>query len=264
MEKYMKKIVVDFNAESPLQTFFAKQGDINSRCLLIEPQLNGDKIDIRDCSVKLHVQRPDSQYFVIDGTTTEDGDIYVELTDDITCISGMAKCDIKLTSEDQILSSCLFHINIVKSVLYSNALPEMYGGSNVKNDTVIIPKGTTYHFNFSLVPNFKAKWLEAAKRSPVLPFEYKDKVFFGIKKNPSDKDYIFKKSFQVKIESTSNDLLKNGNFGVVLEAEDTNVTPGVYYYSITAKFANNSSGYFEIVPPTPLVIRNIMMEEGDF
>lgn len=278
MEKYTKKIIVDFNAEYPPQTIFVKQGDINSRCLSIEPQMNGDKIDIRSCDVEFHAQRPDRQFFIIQGTVTDEGNIYIELTDDIMRVDGMVKCDIKLIEEDQVLSSCLIHLNVVKSVQRrGEALLKDYGIQLPNEENMLsIPRGTTCQLPISLSRN--PKWNKAARRSGYIQFENNDYFFFGIKKNPYDKKYIFKKLIKiVDFSRGSDDWLdekaKCGSFNIKLTSEDTNIEPGIYYYSVVAELVSrdgksgcgtdNSEGFYEMLSPTPFRITELMIKESD-
>jgi hypothetical protein len=121
MAQYVRKIALDFNAKPPNKTVFAKQLDQNSRFLLIEPQFDGDKFDARDCTVALYAQRPDKQIITVDGEVTEEGDLLVELTNDVTALCGIVRCDMKLSQSEQLLSSCLFDINVIPSVGLSPA-----------------------------------------------------------------------------------------------------------------------------------------------
>ena len=126
MAEYVKKIELDFNAEYPAQTVFAKQLDESSRFLLIEPQIDGEKFDIRDCGAKLCAQNQDDTIFDVDGTVTDEGNILVDITQVIQ-YSGIMKCDVKLTYEDEILSSCLFYINVISAILATNKIKAYKG-----------------------------------------------------------------------------------------------------------------------------------------
>lgn len=280
MEKYTKKIDIDFNAECSVQTIFVKQGDKNSRCLLIEPQINGDKIDIRDCSVEFHAMRSDRQLFIIQGTVTDEGNIDIELTDDIMRKDGMVQCDIKLISENQILSSCLLHLNVVKSVQYSGELLLNDYGIELPNkkDMLSIPRGTTYQLYLDIATDdqrYGLKWVSAAKRSSYIKFESGDYFMFGIKKNPYDKEYILKKLIKVKdyLFKEEHHGEPYGDINIKLTSEDTDVEPGIYYYSVVAELVSrdgksgcgtdNSEGFYEMLPPTPFRITELMMKESD-
>lgn len=125
MAEYVKKLELDFNAEYPAKTVFAKQFDENSRFLLIEPQIDGEKFDIRDCSAKLYAQNCDDTILDVDGTVTDEGNVLVDITTVIR-YSGIMKCDIKLT-HDEILSSCLFYINVIPAILATNKIKAYKG-----------------------------------------------------------------------------------------------------------------------------------------
>ena len=116
MAQYVRKITLDFNAKPPNKTVFAKQLDQNSRFLLIEPQFDGDKFDARDCSAALYAQRPDKQIITVDGEVTEEGNLLIELTNDVTALYGIVRCDVKLSQSEQLLSSFLFDLNVIPSV----------------------------------------------------------------------------------------------------------------------------------------------------
>lgn len=61
------------------------------------------------------------------------------------------------------------------------ASPAEYGGLNLSSNMIVIPRGTTYRLKLSLVyPG--AKWLKAAKRNPVYPFQRHDRVFSALKR----------------------------------------------------------------------------------
>ena len=127
MAEYIKKIALDFNAEYPAQTVFAKQLDENSRYLLAEPQLDGNKFDVRDCTVKLYAKRNDDTVIIVNGTVTDDGDISFELTDLIKNPETL-KCDVKLIYEKVIQTIMLSNkIRLIQNTAYSDII-------QVKND----------------------------------------------------------------------------------------------------------------------------------
>lgn len=161
--------------------------------------------------------------------------------------------------------------------------PAEYGCLSINSNMIVIPKGTTYRFDLSLVyPG--AKWLKAAKRNPTFPFQYNDRVFFGIKKYPDDSNYIFKDEFivgandNVSTYKMRSKIDKQGHFAIEIQSDETDIEPGIYYYSVSAKFVSTrdisknskslyldgDKGYFEIIPPTPFRIRNVMIKEADF
>ena len=201
--EYIKKIRLDFNAaDKKIKTIPVKQMDRNSRFLLIEPQLDNDKIDIRDCTVKLYTEKPDRTVIVDDGEVTEDGEIYVELSDNMTDIDGMARCDIKLFYEDSLLSSCVFYLKIIKSVNVSNIM-NVYQNRTYTTKIVIEKGGSCYHLSTS------------------------EKLLFGVKKSVDQSNYIIKK------ELSAADISEDDKgYLLTLTSNETNVAKGTYVYDV--------------------------------
>lgn len=155
MAEYVKKLALDFNAEYPIQTVFAKQLDENSRFLLIEPQLDGNKFDVRNCTVKLYAERPDRQIITVDGEITDEGNIYVELSKDTVSLVGIVTCDVKLLEDDEQLSSCLFHLSVIKSIGASGTDP---------------PSGSGHRFITVDLLKIKETFLPVTNITAIIPF----------------------------------------------------------------------------------------------
>lgn len=205
--EYIKKIKLDFNAEQNAKTISVKQLDRNSRFLLIVPQLDNDKIDVRDCTVKLYIEKPDKAVIVGDGEVTVDGEIYVEITDIMTDIDGVARCDIKLFYEDSLLSSCVFYLKIVKSVSVSNII-HIYRNRAYAAKIVIEKGSSSYKLSSG------------------------EKLIFGVKKN-TNQDYVIKK------ELSADDILEDEQgYMLLLTSDETNISVGTYIYDIALRDTN--------------------------
>lgn len=150
--------------------------------------------------------------------------------------------------------------------------PKEYGSS--ENIAFVIPRGTPYILEFDL-RNY-SKWSKATRRKSfyTAKFQIHDKLLFGIKKHPADTEYVFQKTAERdrtyntethEYEDTGG-LDEYGRFSVELTEEDTDIEPGIYYYSIAANIRNTENtktNFVEIVPPTAFKIRKMMIQEGD-
>ncbi len=148
----------------------------------------------------------------------------------------------------------------------------------------VIPRGTPYVLEFNL-KNFEG-WMRAtAGHWWYSRLKNGDKAFFGIKKHPDDSEYIYTRivkvnwSYQrndndVLVEKELGDMTSHGSFTITLSENDTDIEPGVYYYSIAAFVSDKKTGdprnyeykepYFvEISPPVPFRIRQMMIKSED-
>lgn len=147
--------------------------------------------------------------------------------------------------------------------------PKEYGAN--QNIAFTIPKGTPYTLKFDL---FKSeKWINSVKNRYITePLADRSKAMFGIKKNPDDNNYIFKKIVEVRTQYNSEThqyenvggLSKNGKFSIELNETDTNIEPGIYYYSVVALIhKDDHTNFVEIIPPGLIRIRKMMIQESD-
>ena len=148
----------------------------------------------------------------------------------------------------------------------------------------VIPRGTPYVLKFNL-KDFSG-WMRAtAGHWWYSRLKNGDKAFFGIKKHPDDSEYIYTRivkvnwSYQrndndVLVEKELGDMTSHGSFTITLSENDTDIEPGVYYYSIAAFVSDKKTGdprnyeykepYFvEISPPVPFRIRQMMIKSED-
>lgn len=218
MAEYIKKIELDFNAEYPAKTVFAKQFDENSRFLLIEPQIDGEKFDIRDCSAKLYAQNCDDNILDVDGTVTDEGNILVDITTVIR-YSGIMKCDVKLTVENKIFSSCIFYINVVRAISQTNKIK--------------VYKNLEWAAEIQIYDNSEIYILENTES---LIFTLKDRDTDILQKNLTNSDY---------------DQTKNA-YILSLNSNETNIAVGTYYYNINLVRSDNKRE--PVIPKTEFVI----------
>lgn len=148
----------------------------------------------------------------------------------------------------------------------------------------VIPRGTPYVLEFNL-KNFEG-WMRAtAGHWWYSRLKNGDKAFFGIKKHPDDSEYIYTRivkvnwSYQrndndVLVEKELGDMTSHGSFTITLSENDTDIEPGVYYYSIAAFISDKKTGdprnyeykepcFVEISPPVPFRIRPMMIKSED-
>lgn len=148
----------------------------------------------------------------------------------------------------------------------------------------VIPRGTPYTLKFNL-KDFSG-WMRAtAGHWWYSRLKNGDKAFFGIKKHPDDSEYIYTRivkvnwSYQrndndVLVEKELGDMTSHGSFTITLSENDTDIEPGVYYYSIAAFISDKKTGdprnyeykepcFVEISPPVPFRIRPMMIKSED-
>ena len=147
-----------------------------------------------------------------------------------------------------------------------------------------IPRGTPYVLKFNL-KDFSG-WMRAtAGHWWYSRLKNGDKAFFGIKKHLDDSEYIYTRivkvnwSYQrndndVLVEKELGDMTSHGSFTITLSEIDTDIEPGVYYYSIAALVSDKKNEnprnyeykepcFVEISPPVPFRIRQMMIKSED-
>ena len=148
----------------------------------------------------------------------------------------------------------------------------------------VIPRGTPYVLKFNL-KDFSG-WMRATEGHWWYSrLKNGDKAFFGIKKHPDDSDYIYTRSvtvdwtfehnqYGVLVNMELGDMTSHGSFTITLSENDTDIEPGVYYYSIAAFISDKKTGdprnyeykepcFVEISPPVPFRIRPMMIKSED-
>lgn len=266
-------------------SLYAVKGESNSRTFIfniieksgtIAPTSNAVPVDLMlDLTGYTVVLRIAGTNIQTNGTiiTAASGKVSFTLPASFTADSGTYQCEIVLTKNNEQLGI----IGIALTVAYPQVKinrtdPEEYGSS--KNIAFVIPRGTQYNLRFDL-RNYP-KWCDAVWRKSYYTeqFTYHDKVLFGIKKHPDDTDYIFLKKIEYirnyNSEShqfeDSGGLDEYGRFSVMLSEEDTDIDPGIYYYSIAADVYHRErqkTDFVEIVPPVAFKIKPMMIKEAD-
>lgn len=161
--------------------------------------------------------------------------------------------------------------------------PKDYGC--YENVTFVVPRGTPYVLKFN-IKQFKG-WLQATKGNWWCNrLKNGDKALFGIKKHPDDSEYIYTRIVEVHrgyaeneygnlVDVELGEMTSHGDIKITLSESDTDIEPGIYYYSIAAlvseKKSNRSNNYeykdpcfVEITPPIPFRIRPMMITAADF
>lgn len=98
-----KTILLDFAQKTSPVTVFAKQGDNNTRVILIQPMLNGVRVNIDTGAqyvAKFAAKKPDGHFVYNDSASiNDDGTITVMLTDQTLAAHGNAVCCVILETQ---------------------------------------------------------------------------------------------------------------------------------------------------------------------
>lgn len=116
----IRRIKLDFARESHTVKIFAKQGDINSRYVEIEPLENGLRYQIPDGVIaRFAAKKPDGTEIFNDYPTISENIITVVLTEQTLAAAGDVECDIQLYQEEsgQVLKAQTFVIRVRPDVL---------------------------------------------------------------------------------------------------------------------------------------------------
>ncbi len=116
----IRRIKLDFARESHMVKIFAKQGDINSRYVEIEPLENGLRYQIPDGVIaRFAAKKPDGTEIFNDYPTISENIITVVLTEQTLSAAGDVECDIQLYDEasGQVLKAQTFVIRVRPDVL---------------------------------------------------------------------------------------------------------------------------------------------------
>lgn len=143
----------------------------------------------------------------------------------------------------------------------------------------VIPRGTPYVLKFN-IKDFK-DWMRATKGNWFWNrLKNGDKALFGIKKHPDDSDYIYTRIVEVDfgyaeneygnlVDAELGEMTSHGAIKILLNESDTDIEPGMYYYSVAALVSEKKNNeykepYFvEITPPVPFRIRPMMISLTD-
>lgn len=204
-------------------------------------------------------------------TDAEHGIVEFMLPAEFTEEAGKFECGLSIAQVGQELRAAGISLTVEPLLISDSsgvvhADPSVYGVSS--SVELVIPRATKYTLKFQPLQDINAQWLRASRRSPSRTgFVPGDMIFFGIKKHPDDEDYILSR-IAVRNQQGGGGLDEYGNFTVTLSETDTDIEPGIYYYSIAADLVQNPyntalPGLYEICPATPLRIRGMMVSKND-
>lgn len=96
----------------------AKQGDVKSRYLLFNLNINGAAIDLTNKNVRVYAIKPDGNEVFNDLTISnaKQGSCILELTTQILAICGIVKMELVITEGQKKLSSFEFELEVIKSL----------------------------------------------------------------------------------------------------------------------------------------------------
>lgn len=219
--EYTKSIEIDFTIGGGEKTVTVKQLDKQSRYLELVPQYNGDKIDIRKCTAKLYAERPDRKVIVQDCDINEEGNIAVEITEEIAALDGTVRCDIKLYEDDAVFSSAVFYLFVAESIMKSNII---YAYQNRDYETYIKIKNGRKIYTLGT----------------------SEKLIFGMRKSGAKECLL-----QKEIVPAAFDEEIQG-YRLTLSAEELDIREGDYFYDVALKKADGSSK--KVIRKTPIKI----------
>lgn len=147
-----------------------------------------------------------------------------------------------------------------------------------------IPRGTPYTLKFN-IKDFKIWQYATSGHWWYSNLKNGDKAFFGIKKHPDDANYVYARivtvnwtyqhnKYGVLVDTELGDMTSHGDFSITLSESDTDIEPGIYYYSIAALVSDKKNGdlskyeykdpcFVEISPPVPFRIRPMAVKLTD-
>ena len=112
---YNQEITLDLNSNSAYVVVDAKQGDVDSRTLLVHYTSNGEEYKVNtNNSVALRMQKPDKTVVFNDTTINYDGSVLVPFSYQCLTVAGRAYADlVEFNSDGQTLSTVSFIVNIM-------------------------------------------------------------------------------------------------------------------------------------------------------
>lgn len=112
------RIPIDFGEGGLPKAVFAKQYDVGSRIIELEPYMRGEKMDIEsDIIPYIQLTKPDGKT-VVSECTVENGIIRAVLSPAALAVSGVVRAEIALYRKNTVISSHIFHIR-VEAAAYS-------------------------------------------------------------------------------------------------------------------------------------------------
>lgn len=111
--------IINFDINKKIyDKLIAKQGDIKSRYLLFNLNINGAAIDLTNKNVRVYAIKPDG-YEIFNDLVVSDpvrGTCILELTTQILAVCGIVKMELVITEGQKKLSSFEFELEVIKSL----------------------------------------------------------------------------------------------------------------------------------------------------
>ena len=122
MSQIIKEITLDLSKPNLIQTFTAKQGDVDSRFLKVKFVCDDAEVAISsDSSVKINAfRRFDGMADSFDGEVNEDNTVLVPLHQWMLEFEGLVESDVSVFNGDKKLTSPTFHVKVEKAVNVDN------------------------------------------------------------------------------------------------------------------------------------------------
>ena len=103
------------------QVLIMKEGDVDSREIIITVTDNGKIFDVTNHNIKVKWHKPDHTIVFNDCTITDDEKILIICTEQMLIVDGIAKCEVVIYDLDNetVLSTMSFDISIRDSVVHN-------------------------------------------------------------------------------------------------------------------------------------------------
>lgn len=145
MIKIFNPIKLDVARTNEFSTVFAKQGDCNSRFLIVTVCLNGGIINIpKNASVRLNVIRADKLGTSFNGSVMDDGRICVPVDRWVSAVAGDSRCSVEISFDEQILTTMRFTVRTEES-----------DDVNDLGDPEIVPTDPEYDAVLAMIEDYK-------------------------------------------------------------------------------------------------------------
>lgn len=117
--EYIQELSLELNSNTAYSTVGAKQGDNNSRVVVIHITENGEDYNLREHGVSsayFRLRKPDGKAVINTATISDDGEtVSIVLTSQALAVSGRGYADVTLMQGSQILSTISFILLIMSS-----------------------------------------------------------------------------------------------------------------------------------------------------
>lgn len=117
--EFLQELSLELNSNSAYSTIGAKQGDNNSRVVVVHVTENGIAYNLREHNVTaayFRLRKPDGKAIVNTATISEDGEtVSIVLTSQALAVAGRGYADVTLMAGSQVLSTISFILLIMAS-----------------------------------------------------------------------------------------------------------------------------------------------------